>query len=282
MNGRMIEEKLFIGLMLVSLALVLGSLLSVFAVVIINGAPALSISMITQTPKGGYYLGKEGGVLNAIVGSLYLATGATMLSFLFSLPISLYIYEYVRSSLHTVSIRLSLDVLAGIPSIVFGAFAFTLMLYIGARTSLLWGMITVSLFLIPTMTRAIGEVLWTVPPKLRETSFALGSTRLELLSKVVIRQILPGLLTAVLLSFGRAIGDAAAVLLTTGYTDNIPRSLTDPVATLPLAIFFQLATPIPEVQQRAYASGVILLVIVLTLSIFSRFSMKRLMKYVVR
>jgi phosphate transport system permease protein len=282
MNRRIIEEKLFVVLMLISLVTVLGSLLSVFAVVIINGAPALSVSMITQTPKGGYYLGKEGGVLNAIVGSLYLASGATILSFLLSLPIALYIYEYVRGSRHIVSIRLSLDVLAGIPSIVFGAFTFTLMLFLGARTSLLWGMITVSFFLIPIMTRAIDEVLRTVPPQLRETSFALGSTRLELLSKVVIRQILPGLLTAVLLSFGRAIGDAAAVLLTTGYTDNIPRSLTDPVATLPLAIFFQLATPIPEVQQRAYASAVILLVIVMTLSILSRLSMKRLTKYVVR
>jgi len=90
------------------------------------------------------------------------------------------------------------------------------------------------------------------------------------------------MLTAVLLAFGRGIGDAASVLLTAGYTDSVPRSLFDPVATLPLAVFFQLGTPIPEVQQRAYASGVILLVLVLLLSIASRLSTRKFMKYVVK
>ncbi len=282
MNTKRAEERLFVGLMLLSLCIVVGSLLSVFLVVTIRGLSALSLQMITQTPKGGYYLGKEGGVLNAIVGSIYLAMGATALSLTFSLPIALYLYEYAGRSRFAGYIRLSLDVMSGIPSIVFGAFAFTVMLSLRARASLLWGMITVSLFVMPIMARSIDEVLKKTPQKLRETSYALGSTRLELVTRVVIRQALPGILTAVLLSFGRAFGDAAAVLLTAGYTDNIPGSLSDPVATLPLAVFFQLGTPIPEVQQRAYASGIILLLIVLLLSVVSRFSTKKVMKYVVR
>lgn len=282
MNKRIAEEKFFLGLMLLSMLIVLGSLLSVFVTVFLRGVSALSLSMVTQTPKGGYYLGKEGGVLNAIVGSLYLASGATALSFVFSLPIALYLYEYAGEGRSTSYIRRSLDVLAGIPSIVFGAFAFTLMIYFGARASLLWGIVTVSLFLMPMMTRAIDEVLLATPAHLRETSFALGSTRFEYISRVVVRQALPGILSAVLISFGRAFGDAAAVLLTAGYTDNIPAKLSDPVATLPLAVFFQVATPIPEVQQRAYASGIILLFIILTLSIVSRLASKRLMSYVVR
>ena len=282
MNKRKLEEAFFKGLMLLSISIVVGSLLAVFAVVILKGLPALSLSMLTQTPRGGYYLGKEGGILNAIIGSLYLAGGATALAFLLSLPIALYINEYAGKSRFASFTRLSLDVSWGIPSIAYGAFAFIIMLYLGARASLLWGIITVTLLVLPIMTRAIDEVIKMFPFKLREASYALGSTRLETALKVVTRQALPGILTAVLLAFGRGIGDAASVLFTAGYTDSVPTSLFDPVATLPLAVFFQLGTPIPEVQQRAYASGVILLVLVLLLSIVSRLSTRKLMKYVIK
>lgn len=268
--------------MLISITIVMGSLVAVFGVVILKGLPALSLSMITQTPKGGYYLGKEGGILNAIVGSLYVAGGATALAFLLSLPIALYLNEYARESKFASFTRISLDILWGAPSIVYGAFAFIIMLSIGARASLFWGIITVALLLLPIMIRAIDEVIKMFPFKLREASYALGSTRLETAFKVVTRQALPGILTAVLLALGRGIGDAASVLFTAGYTDSIPTSLFDPVATLPLAVFFQLGTPIPEVQQRAYASGVILLVLVLTLSVISRLSTRKLMKYVIK
>jgi phosphate transport system permease protein len=157
-----------------------------------------------------------------------------------------------------------------------------LMLTLGARASLFWGIITVALLVLPIMTRALDEVMKMVPSKLREASYALGSTKLETALKVVTRQVLPGMLTAVLLAFGRGIGDAASVLFTAGYTDSVPTSLFDPAATLPLAVFFQLGTPIPEVQQRAYASGVILLVLVLVLSVLSRLSTRKFMKYVIK
>jgi len=268
--------------MLLSTIIVVGSLLAVFAVVLLKGAPALTLSMLTQTPKGGYYLGKEGGILNAIIGSLYLAAGATVLAFLLGLPVALYLREYAGRSRFASLTRLSLDVMWGIPSIVYGAFIFVIMLYVGARASLLWGIITVALFLLPIMTRAMDEVMKMTPFRLREASYALGSTRLETVMKVVSRQALPGILTAVLLAFSRGIGDAASVLLTAGYTDFIPRSLLDPVATLPLAVFFQIGSPFPEVQQRAYASGIILLGLVLLVSIASRLSTKKFMKYVIR
>ena len=279
---RRMEERVFLVLMSGSILIVVGSLLSMFLTVLGKGLGALSLDMVTQTPKGGYYLGKEGGILNAIVGSLYLATGSTLLSVLVSLPIAVYLYEYAGESRRTSYTRRMLDALCGVPSIVYGAFAFTVMIYLRMRASLFWGILTVTLFEFPMMTRGIDEVLRTVPNRLRETAFSLGSTKFEAATQVVLRQAMPGILTTVLIGFGRAIGDAAAVLLTAGYTDNIPSSLMDPVATLPLAVFFQLSTPIPEVQQRAYASGIILLFIVLGLSVVSRWSSKRLMRYVVR
>jgi len=281
MNKRLVEN-IFKGLMLFSFALVAGSLAFIMLVILVKGLPALTLEMLITTPKGGFYMGKEGGILNAIVGSLYLAIGATLLSIIFSLPLSLYLQTYARRSAWANVVRLALDVLWGIPSIVYGAFGFTLMLTIGLRASLLGGIITLTLLEIPIMTRAMDEVLRMAPPDLEQASFALGSTRLETSWKVVIRQMLPGIITAILLAFGRAIGDAASVLFTAGYTDRMPTSLLRPVASLPLAVFFQLGTPFPEVQQRAYASALVLTVIVLTISLGSRWLAGRLSKYTIK
>ena len=282
MDKRKVEENFFKILMMASTFIVVGSLFAVFAVVVWKGAPALNLSMITQTPKGGYYLGKEGGILNAIVGSLYLAGEATALAFVLSLPIALYLHEYAGKSRLASFTRLSLDVAAGVPSIVYGAVCFTVMLSLGMRASLFWGVITVALLILPIMTRAMDEVLNMVPSKLKEASYSLGATKLETLLKVVSKQALPGILTAVLLAFGRGIGDAASVLFTAGFSDRIPVSLFDPAATLPLAVFFQLGTPTPEVQQRAYASGLILIILILSFSVASRLLTRKFSKFMVR
>jgi phosphate transport system permease protein len=142
------------------------------------------------------------------------------------------------------------------------------------QASLLAGIMTVALLIFPIMVRGMDEVLKMIPLELKESSFALGSTRLETAVRVVARQALPLLLTAVMVSFGRGIGDAASVLFTAGFTDSMPHSLFGPVATLPLAIFFQLGTPFPEVQARGYASAVVLTAIVLAVSLASRYLMR--------
>jgi len=227
--------------------------------------------MLIETPKGGYYFGREGGILNAIVGSLYLSVGSTFLSFIISLPLALFINVHQAKNGKLVNtVRFLLDLLWGIPSIVYGAFGFTIMIYFGLRTSLLAGIITVTLFIIPIMVRSMDEVFKTVNRGLLESAFSLGSTKSETAYKVMLRQCVPGVVTAILLAFGRAIGDAASVLFTAGYTDYIPTSLGQPTATLPLSIFFQLSSPIAEVQNRAYASAVVLTIIILIISIVSR------------
>lgn len=277
-----LEEFFFKVLMIISTVLVLGSLILILSTVIWRGLPALDLTMLTQIPEGGFYLGGEGGILNAIVGSLYLAGGATVLAIVASLPIALYLQIYANRSRHGELARLALDVLWGVPSIVYGAFGFTLMLWLGMRASLLGGIITLALLELPIMARGMDEAIVLVPFGLREASLALGATRLETALKVVIRQIAPGLVTAVLLAFGRGIGDAASVLFTAGFTDRLPHSLFSPAASLPLAIFFQLGTPFPAVQERAYASALVLTGIVLTLSLISRWLGGRLTTYIIR
>jgi len=283
MDRRKIEENIFKGLMITSTLIILSSLVLILATVIVKGLPAMNLAMITQTPKGGYYLGKEGGILNAIVGSLYLAGGATFLAILISLPVVLYLNVYAKKGSRLVSFtRFSFDVLWGVPSIVYGAFGFTIMLFLGLRASLLGGIIAVALLILPIMSRAMDEIIRMMPEELLEASYALGATRLEPAFKVVVRQALPGILTAVLIAFGRGIGDAASVIFTAGFTDYIPYSLFRPAATLPLAIFFQLGTPFPEVQERAYASALILTGIILIISIVSRILTRRFTKHIIK
>jgi phosphate transport system permease protein len=198
------------------------------------------------------------------------------------LPIALWLQLYAGRSRRAEVARLALDVLWGVPSIVYGAFGFIIMLWLGMRASLLGGIITLAILELPIMVRAMDEAIAMVPSALKETSFALGANRLETALKVVVRQTAPGLVTAVLLAFGRGIGDAASVLFTAGYTDRLPDSLMSPVASLPLAVFFQLGTPYPAVQQRAYASALVLTFIVLALSLISRWLAARLNKHAIR
>ncbi|KPL06814.1 phosphate ABC transporter permease [bacterium SM23_57] len=282
MKKNKLEESFFKILMITSLATVIGSLFLILGTVILRGLPALNVEMFTQIPKGGYYLGKEGGILNAILGSLFLAGGGTILALMVSLPISIYLQIYATRSHLVELIRLSLDVLWGMPSIVYGAFAFTLLLFLGMRASLLGGMITLAFLELPIMTRGMDESIAMVPVTLKESSYALGATRYETAIKVLLRQTAPGLLTSMLLAFGRGIGDAASVLFTAGYTDRLPDSLFGPAASLPLAVFFQLGTPFPAVQDRAYASALVLTLIILVLSLISRSLASRFTKHVVR
>jgi phosphate transport system permease protein len=279
---RHLMETLMKTLMRVSLVIVAASLGLILWTVVARGLPALTWDMVTQSPKGGFYMGKEGGVLNAIIGSLYLALGGTLLAMLFSLPIALYLKTYLGSSKWGQYVRLSLDVLWGIPSIVYGAFGFTIMIAIGMRASLLAGIIVLALVELPIMVRAMDEVIRRMPTDLEQAALALGSTRFEVAMRVVTRQMLPGIVTAVLLAFGRGIGDAASVLFTAGYTDRIVTSLMRPTASLPLAVFFQLGSPFPEVQQCGYASALILTIIVLAVSFGSRWLASRLNKYTVK
>lgn len=275
---RLLEEKIFKGLMIAASGIILAILLYILYVIVKKGLPSLSWEMITQIPAGGFYLGKEGGILNAIIGSLYLIAGSVLISIFVSIPVVMYINFILRKNSRFSSVtRFAFDILFGIPSIVYGAFGFMLMIVLGIKASLLGGMIAVALLIIPIMVRSIDEVASFVPRELIEASKALGATKYETL-KVIVRQLMPGITTAILLAIGRGIGDAATVLFTAGYTDSIPVSPTQPAATLPLAIFFQLSSPVEEVQNRAYAAALILTVVILMLSFSARYFSSKISK----
>jgi len=282
-KGKMIEERFFKAISMLAAYSVIFILLFLLFVVFNKGIGALSWETVFSQPKGGYYFGGEGGILNAVVGSFYLSVGATVLAVSIGLPAALFInVQLIRLKKTQNTIRYLLDALWGIPSIVYGAFGFAVMLFLGLNASLLAGIITVALLITPILVRAFDEVLKTIPVELQEASFSLGSTKTETALKVIFKQGLAGFVTALLLAFGRGIGDAASVLFTAGYTDNIPETLDEPVATLPLAIFFQLSSPIEEVRERAYAAAVVLTFFILVISVSARLLSKRYSKNMVK
>jgi len=142
MKRRKFEEVFFRALMVLATIFVAGSFFLIVGTIFYKGAPYMNLDMITKTPGGGFYIGKEGGILNAIIGSMYIACGATFLGLLISIPVAIYINMYMNGkSFLKNTLRMAFDVLFGIPSIVYGAFGFLIMVYFGLRASLLGGII---------------------------------------------------------------------------------------------------------------------------------------------
>ena len=283
LNRRNLEEKIFLGLMLASVFIVMGSLILIVTVVVFNGVPSLSLEILTQTSEGGFYLGAGGGFLNAIVGSLLLALPATGLAFLVGITIALYLQkDFLKPSISNF-IRLCLDILWGIPSVVYGVFCLTIMIAIGMTGgSLLFGIIALTLLEIPIITRCIDESIKMVPIGLKESAYSLGSTKFETAVKVVRRQAMPGIIAGVLLGFGRGIGDAASILLTVGDSNYFPSSISDQTAALPTMILNLVSMPDQVVQNKAYAVAFVLLMIVLLISIITRYLTKKSSKHIIK
>lgn len=268
-NSKFIEEKVVKALMWVSVSLVILVVASIICTIFVKGFGSLSWDMVTKVPGRNWNTTDDGGFINAIWGSFIVVAPATLIAMVVSIPVVFYMNLYRRRSnwLSYVA-RLAYDVLYGIPSIVYGAFAFMIMVMVGMRASVLGGIIVSTLLIIPMFIRNGDEISKSVPDDMIDAAYSLGATKWETL-KVVVRQVLPGMATATLLAVGKAIGDAAAVMFTAGFSDSMATSLSSPTATLPLAIFNWVTMPDPF-PGRAYAAALVLTVIVLILSLGGR------------
>ena len=268
-NSKFIEEKVVKALMWVAVSLVVLVVASIICTIFVKGFGSLSWDMVTKVPGRNWNTTDDGGFINAIWGSVIVVAPATLIAMVVSIPVVFYMNLYRRRSnwLSYVA-RLAYDVLYGIPSIVYGAFAFMIMVMVGMRASVLGGIIVSTLLIIPMFIRNGDEISKSVPDDMIDAAYSLGATKWETL-KVVVRQVLPGMATATLLAVGKAIGDAAAVMFTAGFSDSMASSLSSPTATLPLAIFNWVTMPDPF-PGRAYAAALVLTVIVLILSLGGR------------
>ncbi len=268
-KSKFIEENIMVALMWVAVVLVIIFVASIICAIFIKGFSSISWDMITKVPGTNWSLTNDGGFLNAILGSVYVVAPAIVLALVVSIPVVFYMNLYRRRSNRLSYIaRLVYDVLYGIPSIVYGAFAFMVMVAVGMRASVLGGILVSTLLIIPMLIRSGDEISKSVPDDMIDAAYSLGATKWETL-KVVVKQVLPGMATATLLAVGKAVGDAAAVMFTAGFSDSLATSLSSPTATLPLAIFNWITMPEPF-PGRAYAAALVLTVIVLILSLGGR------------
>ncbi len=173
MKLKFIEEKAMKVVMLVTTLLVFLFVGSILYTIVKNGWGAMNWEMISSLPGGGFYIGKEGGLLNAIVGSLYIVGASTVLGLAVSIPVVFYLNVYLKKNSKRGSFaRLAYDVLFGIPSIVYGAFAFTIMIYLGLKTSLAGGIIVITLLIIPIFIRSMDEIARELPQDMLNASYS--------------------------------------------------------------------------------------------------------------
>lgn len=274
-KSKYVEEYVMRALMILATLLVLAFVASIIWTIFSKGLKSLSWDLVTRIPGKDWNTAEDGGFLNAILGSLMIVIPAAVIGACVSIPVVFYMTMYKRrTSRMSYIARLTYDILYGIPSIVYGAFAFTIMVMVGMRASVLGGILVTTMLIIPIMIRSGDEIAKTVPDEMVEAAYSLGATKWETL-KIVLKQTLPGMITAFLLAVGKAIGDAASVMFTAGFSDQVAHSLSDPSATLPLAIFNWITMPDPF-PDRAYAAALVLTIIVLLLSLTSRIITRRI------
>lgn len=271
-NFARIEEGIFKGLHWVIAGITIIILIGILWHIISNGISSVSLSFLLESPRE---MGKEGGILPAIAGTVYLTLVAVMIATPLGVGTAIYLCEYVVSERIVRIIRFGTESLAAVPSIIFGLFGFVLFVITwGMGWSVLSGGLTLAIMILPTLIRASEEAIKMVPVSYREGSMALGATKWYTIRKVVIPAAVPGIAAGLVLGIGRAVGETAAVLLTAGSSLGMPLSITDPARTLSVHLYVLAAEGIS--LEKAYATATVLVVLVLIINLASGRLMTRL------
>jgi len=268
MNKSRISQR--IGFFAISLCLIatlffLGAILYFVAV---RGIRAISWEFLTSPPVSGM---TEGGVAPAIIGTLYLTLGAILFALPLGLACAIYLTEYTPRNIIVNILRISINNLAGVPSVVFGLFGLAVFVkFFGFGVSILSGSLTLGILILPGIISTSQEALTAIPQSSREASLALGATKWQTIRKIVLPASLPGILTGVILSIGRAAGETAPILFTAAvfYVRGYPNSVLSEAMALPYHIYGLMTEGTsPEKQtQIAYGCALILLFLVLLIS----------------
>ena len=252
-------------------SLTLGVLAFIIAYILWHGLPYVTWTFLTESPKA---MGREGGVLPMIVGTLWVTGLAVMIAAPIGMATAIYLTEYTREGRLTAVIRFGADCLAGIPSIIFGLFGFVFfVITLGMGLSIISGALTLALMVLPTIIRTSEEAIRAVPPSFRDVSFGLGSTRWQMVTQVVLRSALPGIGTGIVLSIGRSISETAAVMLTAGSALGLPRTAFDSSRTL--ALHFYVLSREGLSMTNAYATASTLIIAILLINLAAYWLMRR-------
>lgn len=236
-----------------------------------NGVGGLSKEFFLEFPKS---MGREGGIFPIIVGTILLTVVAVFIAGPLGIGTAVYLTEYTRENFGTQVIRFGADCLAGIPSIVFGLFGFVLfVIKFKMGWSIISGSLTLSIMILPTIIRTSEEAIKAVPKSLREVSYSLGGTKWQTIVSVVLPQALPGILTGIILSIGRCVGETAAVIFTAGSSLRLPGSMFDSVRTM--SVHFYILSREGISLKNAYATASVLVISIGLINFMSYWIMRR-------
>lgn len=264
---RKAKHGLFMAFLVLSTFATLIPLFWILAFVFKRGYPALSLAFFTELPKP---VGETGGGLaHAFVGSLKLIVIASLIAVPWGVGLGIYLSEYGRGKFAE-SVRFATQLLASVPSIVIGLFAYAVFVYPFHHFSALAGSMALAIIMIPTVAKTTEELLKMVPTHIREAGLGLGLPRWQVTLRIVLRGCRSGIITGVMLAVARAAGETAPLLFTALASQNFSSSLTEPTASVPVLIYTYAITPYEDWHQKAFAAALVLVVFILATNLITR------------
>lgn len=265
-------EKLAKSLLWCATIVTLLTLVLIIGYIFYKGMGKLNLEFLLDTPKR---MGRKGGIFPTIVGTIYFVVVTIAIATPIGVGAAIYLNEYTRDNALTRFIRFATEALAAIPSIVFGLFGFaffvTLLKPLTNGWSILSGSLTAATMILPTLIRTAEEALKTVPRAYREGSLALGATKWQTITKVVLPSAFPGIITGIILGIGRAIGETAALLLTLGGSLRLPTTIFDPTRTLSMHLY--LVAMEVGAFDMAFGTAAVLIIIILAINLITNWLM---------
>lgn len=268
---RRITDHVMTGAAVLTVVIVLAPLVAIFGYVVYRGVGAINWAFLTQTPKPVGEAG--GGMANAIVGSALILGIASLVGVPFGIGAGIYLAEFGRNRMGSV-IRFTSDVLSGVPSIVIGIVAWSILVRDRGFSALAGGL-ALAIMMVPTITRTTEEMLLLVPQALREAAYGLGVSRWRTTLSIVLRTATSGVITGIMLAFARIAGETAPLLFTALGNTFWNLRYNQPTAALPLQIYVYANSPYDDWHRQAWAGSLVLIVLIVTAVAAVRYVVRR-------
>jgi len=269
---RRITNHVMTGVAVLTVILVLVPLFAIFAYLVFRGVGSINWAFLTQTPKPVGEAG--GGMANAIVGSVFILGLASVIGVPLGVGAGIYLAEFGRNRFGD-GIRFTADVLNGVPSIVIGIVAYSIVVLYQKHFSALAGGVALAIMMIPTITRTTEEMLLLVPQALREAAYGLGISRWRTTLSITLRTATSGVITGIMLAFARVAGETAPLLFTAFGNQFWNLRADQPTAALPLQIFNYAISPYDEWHRQAWAGALVLIILIVSAVAAVRFAVRR-------
>lgn len=268
-RARYVKEKIAFFIIRASAMFICLVLFLLIAFIVVHGWRAINWSFLTEMPLDSM---TKGGIYPAIIGTIYLTIGAIVVALPVGVASAIYLNEYATGGRIVRIIRLGVNNLAGVPSVVFGLFGLGLfVVFLGFGSSILSGSLTLGLLILPVIIATSEEALKSVPQTYREASLAVGATKWQTIYRVVLPAAFPGMLTGSILGIARAAGETAPIMFTAAafYTARLPHSIFNEVMALPYHIYVlaTAGTHIEKTRPLQYGTALVLIFLVLGMNV---------------